>query len=789
MNKTRFILFFAIPLLFSLVVRAETPEDDEDYEIDLFGEAPAPEAAPEPPAPREAGDAEEVAAPEEGSTPPEARRERAADEIPALVVAYEPKDIFRTGGSAQLLDDERLERYEYDDAHDVLVQVPGVYVRSEDGFGLRPNVGIRGTNTERSRGVTLMEDGVLFGPAPYSAPAAYYFPLMTRMVGVEVFKGPAAILYGPQTVGGSINLLTRPVPEKREGQIDVAYGSFQSRKAHLHYGASNERMGFVFEGIDLASRGFQDTDHRDYDDTGFHRSEFMLKGVVQSDITRRIFHRGGIKLGYSRERSNQSYLGIAESDLREDPRRRYVVAELDQMNAQRSAVQLDYLLGIGTDVEIRATAYRHDVWRVWDRLDRFEGRSFIDVLADPDSPINQGYMAVLRGERDTIVEGGGRSPETLLMASNDRRFVSQGIQVGASYDRRGEKVAHRLDVGTRLHYDRIDRDHTATGYLLQNRTMVWDGIDPEQTADNRASSLALAAFATYAIEYKGLRVSPGFRFEWIETTFENRLPGAEDTAKGSSVVALPGLGVSYAILDELAVFGGVHRGFSPVAPGQGRNVDPEYSVVYEAGFRYHDEARRADAELAAFVNDYSNLLLTCAASTGCADADVGVSRQFNAGSVLVTGLEARYAQELRFGKLGIPLAAIYTFMQTKLVDFAGGPIGDPGFQTARDGDRLPYVPMHQGRFELGASYEEVSLHLSGTYFGRMREVAGRGDDGLFTDDYFRLDAVAEWTFMPRARVYLRGQNLTNAQPLASRRPYGPRTIQPITVMAGLKFDL
>jgi Fe(3+) dicitrate transport protein len=790
MNKTRRCLIaLVLGALMTTSALAQAPEDD-DFEIDLFAE---PEPEPEPARelagerePAEEGEAEP--GPEPAAREP-AEERRDVDEVPPIVVAYKPKDIFQTGGSAQILDDEEMQRFEYDDAHDVLIKVPGVYVRSEDGFGLRPNVGIRGTNSERSRGVTLMEDGVLFGPAPYSAPAAYYFPLMTRMVGVEVFKGPAAILYGPQTVGGSVNLLTRPVPEGSEGQIDVAYGSFQTRKAHLHYGASNDRVGFVFEGIDLASSGFQNTDFRENDDTGFHRSEFMLKGLVQSDVTKRIFHRASLKLGYSRERSNQTYLGLAEADLRADPRRRYVAAELDQMNAQRFGTQLDYLLGVGSEVEIRATAYRHDTFRVWDRLDRFGGRSFSDVLAAPDSPINQGYMGVLRGERDSTIGGIGRSPETLFMASNDRRFVSQGIQVGASFERRKEKLAHRLDVGTRLHYDRVERDHTATGYLMQNQTMVWDGITPEQTADNHASSLALAAFTTYAIEYKGLRVSPGVRFEWIETAFDDRMMESPERTTGTSLVALPGLGLSYAIIDEVAVFAGVHRGFSPVAPGQGDAVDPEFSVVYEAGVRFRDDARGAEAELAAFVNDYSNMLLTCAASTGCADVDVGVSRQFNAGSAFVAGLEARYAQAFRFGKLALPVSGVYTFMQTKLVDFAGGPIGDPGFQGARDGDRLPYVPMHQARIELGATYEDVALHLAGSYFGAMRETVGRGDEGLFTDDFFRLDAVVEWAFMPRGRVYARGMNLTNAQPLASRRPYGPRTIQPLTIMAGLKFDL
>ena len=118
----------------------------------------------------------------------------------------------QTAGSAHVLKSEELERFDHDDAHQVLKQVPGVYSRGEDGFGLRPNIGIRGVNPDRSKKITLMEDGVLFGPAPYSAPAAYYFPLITRMESVRVIKGPGRSSFGPQTVGGAVDLVTRRDP-------------------------------------------------------------------------------------------------------------------------------------------------------------------------------------------------------------------------------------------------------------------------------------------------------------------------------------------------------------------------------------------------------------------------------------------------------------------------------------------------------------------------------------------------------------------------------------------------
>ena len=96
-------------------------------------------------------------------------------------------DILRQPGSATLINDVALEKFEYTDIHRVLNAVPGVNLQEEDGYGLRPNIGLRGTSPERSKKITIMEDGVLSGRAPYSAPAAYYLPNISRMSAVQVF--------------------------------------------------------------------------------------------------------------------------------------------------------------------------------------------------------------------------------------------------------------------------------------------------------------------------------------------------------------------------------------------------------------------------------------------------------------------------------------------------------------------------------------------------------------------------------------------------------------------------
>ena len=104
----------------------------------------------------------------------------------------------RTGAAYYLSTDE-LADFNYTDINRALNKISGVNFYEEDGFGLRPNISIRGTSTERSSKIAIMEEGILISPAPYSAYCAYYIPSVARMQAVEVTKGRSQIQDGPYT--------------------------------------------------------------------------------------------------------------------------------------------------------------------------------------------------------------------------------------------------------------------------------------------------------------------------------------------------------------------------------------------------------------------------------------------------------------------------------------------------------------------------------------------------------------------------------------------------------------
>ncbi|MAQ14443.1 MAG: ligand-gated channel protein [Sandaracinus sp.] len=730
---------------------------------------------------------------EEDPTPQDADPDLTFDEV---VVSYAPEDVLERAGSGTVLTEDQLETMGYDDPHATLRQVPGVYMRNEDGFGLRPNIGMRGVNPERSKKITLMEDGVLFGPAPYSAPAAYYFPLMARMTQIEVLKGPAALLYGPQTVAGAIDFHTREVPTGSEGGADVAFGRFRSRRLHLHYGASNEWGGFLFEGLDVASAGFKEIDGSNRE-TGFQRTDFMLRGFLQTNPAARVYHRVSLKLGLGRERSNETYLGLSDADFDADPYRRYGASDQDQMDWWRSQVVLTHRLEVGERFQLTTDLYRHDFDRSWNRVNRFavrdasgaitDGADLRSVLLYPDSMGSDRYYQLLQGTASSRTLGTDGVSDSLMIIDNHRQYVSQGIQSRFRATFGDDDLRHTLQIGLRLHQDGVERDQVEEGFLLTRGALSPDGLPANPVTRNTAETLAGSAYAAYALEWRRLTVTPGLRAEIIHGRFEDELADTEDSHTRGSL--LPGMGVEYTVLPKTDVFVGVHRGFSPVSPDGGSSAEPETSIAYELGARHLDADEGRHLELVGFFNDYDNLLSQCSLSASCPAEDIG--RQFNAGAAFVWGVEATAAWRFELGDdYAVPARVVYTYTGSRLREsiFTGDPTlgGQDNFIVA--GDELPYLPKHTGQLQVGLEHRLFGIRLVGTYVGESREEAGQGElDPLFTtDDYVLFDAAVEVKPEEHLRVYVRFQNILNQQPVVSRRPFGARTLQPFSFLAGLE---
>ncbi len=758
------ILRSALPAL-ALVAFAEFASASEDVPAKTESAA-EPAASEEPTKPSDAPTASQTAPQEELKRAPDA----------PLDVSVAGTRVQQTSGSAHVISPKQLGRFKNDDPHKIFGSVPGVYVRGEDGFGLRPNIGIRGAMSDRSKKITLMEDGVLFGPAPYSAPAAYFFPLMMRMQSVRVVKGPSAISSGPHTIGGAIDLITAPIPSERRGFVDVSVGQFMHRKVHVQQGLADDHYGILIEAAHLANDGFKQLDGGG--DTGFARNEIMMKGRYVLGSVAAPLSEFEVKMGYSGEISNETYLGLTDADFRANPYRRYAASQLDRMEWHRTQFQLTHRAKLSRGVDIVTTAYRHDLHRAWRKVNGFRGASIVDVLAHPDDAKNAIFHSVLTG---TI--GASSDAETLLVGPNDRRFVSQGIQSTLMVRAKTGPIKHRLEYGFRIHYDSIDRLHTQDGFSVQGTELVAENEPTETTADNSAHTIALSMYAIDAMTWGPLTVTAGARMESIRSEMDNRLTDVQDLTIQQVIV--PGAGAFLALPRNIGIFAGVHQGFSPVPPGQNDIVRPEKSINYEAGIRY--SPRRFRAEVIGFYNDYRNITNICTFSTGCVVDNL--DQQFDGGSARVLGVEAYAESELEVRKgIFVPGRLSYTFTDAQfLTNFQSA---DPIFGDVKVGDQVPYVPTHQFVASIGVEMAKWGVNVSGTYMGRMREIAGQGEiaEGEATDEFFLLDATANVRISSWLTLYTVGRNLLDATYIVSRRPYGARPGAPRWLQIGAKAE-
>ncbi|MEL7024107.1 MAG: TonB-dependent receptor [Pseudomonadota bacterium] len=719
--------------------------------------------------------------------------------VPEVTIIGNRDDIVEVPGGATVITADDILRFNQTDIQRIIRSAPGVTVQVEDGYGLRPNLSIRGTASERSARVTLLEDGILIAPAPYSAPAAYYFPTAGRLAGVEVLKGPATITEGPYTVGGAINLLSTPIPESRAGFANIQLGDDATWRVHAHYGDDNGKFGWLVETHQWGSDGFQELDNGG--DTGLSKQDYMVKLRYAFDPIGDWSHSLELKLQHATENSDQSYLGLTDNDFSANPIRRYGLSALDNIDTTHDQVLLRHRLS-SKSFELTTSVYNNDFERDWFKTEGY------DVTGSPDAQTFNGVswfqfiQAANRGvaignematDLVAILNGRDTPDGAVQIRSNAREYYSRGVELDGVWRLRTGDWSHRLAIGARWHSDRSERLQRNSTYTQINGELVLDDLGLLGNAGNQIQDAdVLALYVRDEIELGRWLIAPGIRYESIDqerTRWETR-PGQtvdpasradsniRDRRENDIDVFIPGLGVTYSIDDQWSMYAGAHKGFS--APSNAPGVDEEESINYEVGARFFGDVTSVDFGL--FLTDYDNLVGTCTASSGV-DCEVGDA--FNGDAATVAGIEFSAQTVLNTGSpVEFPLQITLTVIDAEF----DSDIADTDFFGAVSaGDPLPYVPEYQGLVSIGAVSERFSGFLSVNILG---DACARASCDAFEeiDASTIIDASLQYRWSDAVTFTATVENISDDLEISGRTPYGARPNKARTAMVGAIFS-
>jgi len=691
--------------------------------------------------------------------------------IDELLIIGTRDDARAIAGSGSVIDSDQIRLEAATDINQLLKTVPGIYIREEDGLGLRPNIGIRGATSERSSKITVMEDGIMMAPAPYAAPAAYYFPTTTRQSAVEVLKGAPLLRYGPQTTGGVLNLVSTPIPEQNSGRVSVMLDERAGMDLHGWYGAQAGDFGVLLETVQRDGSGFKSVDR--YNDRGdFTVEDYVAKlGWQSSEGPEQNLL---VKVQYSEESSQETYLGLTDADFAANSNRRYGVSAIDQMDNRHTGLQLSYSIALSERLTLSSNLYQNNFKRNWFKLDG--GNGYITAANNGDADA----QAVLDGTRD--VDG-------LLYKNNNRRYESRGVEINLALDLND----HEIDVGARVHEDEadrfqpIDRFNQVAGYLYYS-----DTIQPNASNNRIAQAEATTFWATDAWQVNDrLMITSALRYEDIDSA-ERRYADLDRTAlsrtTGNSTQEwLPGVSFTYDLGDNLQVLAGVHKGFSPLGGGAVANEEPETSTNWEGGLRYGQN--NTFVEAIAFHSDFSDKTENCSVGSPCSNGDN--SGTYRTGEAIIQGIEFQFSTAVQLNGFNstaatVPFDINYTWTKAEVSQ-------DNAVSGVLEGDLLKDVPENVFSVRTGVEFSNgYSNYLVAKYVDELcTTISCNRNNSPFaaTESVFVTDFISRYTVNDNLEMFLKVENLFDSERIVSRSPQGARPNKPRTASLGLVYQM
>lgn len=143
----------------------------------------------------------------------------------------------QTGRYVTVVPGAALSRYPVASLDDLLRLLPALEVQSRGNFGTQADITLRGSTFNQ---VLILLDGMRLND-PLTGHFAGYFPIApTEIEQIEVVRGPGAALYGPDAVGGFVNIVTKTFAATHRPDGAELAGTFLAGE----YGLKSTNAGF-----------------------------------------------------------------------------------------------------------------------------------------------------------------------------------------------------------------------------------------------------------------------------------------------------------------------------------------------------------------------------------------------------------------------------------------------------------------------------------------------------------------------------------------------------------------
>ncbi|MFO0609408.1 MAG: TonB-dependent receptor [Polyangiales bacterium] len=686
-----------------------------------------------------------------------AHAQEATGDGTATVVGTARRALERVPGSVSVLSHDDLRNIAPQSGGDALRLVPGLNVAAEDPMGLRLNVGVRGLDPNRSRKVLVLEDGIPVSLNPYGSPELYYTPPIERMDRVEVVRGSGQILWGPQTVGGVINYITRDPPRVPSGSVDLRYGNYGYLMAHATAGATHGPVGWS---VDVIHRRFDGPRHLDLaltDATGRLRLQLSPRAVLR------------VKFNLYSESSQATYVGLTTAQFERDPS--INLASNDHFDVTRRALSVTYAHRLADRLSLHAALYGYTTDRAW-RRQEFDRE---DTGADYERVCDGAGRCGPDGDPSFVPQGRDGIFFRRTAAIRNRAFTVAGFEPRLIWGWGDEDGPVHGEV---IAVARVLRE-TAYDEVRITATPTSRGGDPQDAEYRGGTALAGAVQARFTLGGRW-HLTPGVRVEsfWSEREVV-RAAGVDVSTKGdsSTVAVIPGFGLAVDVARPVTLYAGLHRGYAPprtrdaITPaGVNLQLDPELSWNAELGARLR-LGRWLFLDVDGFLLEFENQIIPPSESGGTVSGG-----SFNANHSRHVGGEASLtvdlASALHADGLSVPLVVNYTWVP--VASFVGGLYG---------GNRLPYAPEHLFNAQLRVIHRsgfsaQATANLVSAQFADRENTPFPSADGLVGElpTYATFDLRVAYSLRRAGlTVSLNGRNLTDQVYIANRAPQG---IQP-----------